>query len=290
MHKIPAAALALALVMAIALSSCGKGSQDASNSDSQELRRELKELRIRLNRLHRAKTGMTHVDVRFESAPHWFAESRQSLFASMVVFPNEAKAELWADGRYERSNAQGDDGSAVHPDKRLHKTTLKPFLKGLDKCGDAENPVRLQAVGFASTSGLTSGKTPTEVKEKLDEERRRRRSSAACSCCESSKENDSDLFNLVVSNLRAKHTATMVKEFAKQLGAEGSIEEGSIEIEPHQWCRHSEMVAQRQVQDGGPNNYDTYRGMLNRRVEVRVLALPKCTNLDPAKRIPLPGA
>ena len=104
MCKVPIAASALALVVVFGLSSCGNGSQGMSNSEVDELRQELQQLRNRLSRLHQATTGTTHVHVRFESAPFWFAESRESLFASMVVFPNEAKAESWAEGLYEFSD------------------------------------------------------------------------------------------------------------------------------------------------------------------------------------------
>ena len=283
MCKVPFAASVLALVMAFALSSCGNGSQGTLNSEADELRQELQRLRNRLNRLHQAKMGTTHVHVRFESTPLWFAESRESLFASMVVFPNEAKAESWAEGLYGFSEGQENSSNAVRPDRGFYYHTLKSFLGSLANCGDAEHPVRLQAVGFASTSGLTPENTSQGVEEKLAEERERLRSSTPCACCAFAGESDSDTFNLIVSNLRAKHTAAMVAEFVEQLGVESSIQ-----IEPHQWCRHSEMVVQRQVQDGGPESYDTRRGLLNRRVELRVLDLPGCMNFDPAKRVPLP--
>lgn len=87
---------------------------------------------------------------------------------------------------------------------------------------------------------------------------------------------------LIVANLRAKHTADMVREFINECGAKGRIE-----IEPHRWCSYSEMVTQRHVKDGGPEGYDTSRGLMNRRVEPRVLDLPGCMNFDPARRVPL---
>lgn len=282
MCKIPIVASALALVVVFGLSSCGNGSQGPSNVEADALREELQRLRNRLNRLPQATMGTTHVHVRFESAPFWFAESRESLFTSMVVFPNEAKVESWAEGSYEFSDGQENSQNAVRPDRDFYYHTLKSFLGSLAKCGDAEHPVRLQAVGFASTSGLTPENTPEGVEEKLAEERERLRSSTSCSCCPSAGQNDSDTFNLIVANLRARHTAAMVMELAKKLGVEGSIQ-----IEPRQWCRHSEMVAQRQVRDGGPENYDTRRGLLNRRVELRVMDLPSCMNFDPAKRVSL---
>lgn len=282
MQKVSIAGFVLALVMAFALSSCGEGSQEDSNSDVEYLERQLQKLRTRLNRLQQAKTGTTHVHVRFESAPFWFAESRRSLFSSLVVFPKEAKVESWGadDSLYERPYAQVDGPTAVHPSRAFHSETLTPFLDGLALCGDESRPVRLQAVGFASTSGLTSGKVSQGVKDKLAKERGRL--AASCSCCSPAKESDSDAFNLIVANLRAKHTADMVGELINECGAKGRIE-----IEPHQWCSHSEMAAQRHVEDGGPGNYDTSRGLMNRRVELRVLDLPGCMNFDPAKRVPL---
>ena len=280
MQKVSIGGFVLALVMAFALSSCGKAQPGASNSEVHELRQQLQKLRTRLSRLHQAKTGTTHVHVRFESAPFWFAESRRSLFSSLVVFPKEAKVGSWVKGSYECPYAKVDGPTAVHPSRVFHSETLKPFLDGLALCGDESRPVRLQAVGFASTSGLTPSTVAQGVKEKLAE--KRDRLAASCSCCSPAEESDSDAFNLIIANLRAKHTADMVGELINENGAKGQIV-----IEPHQWCRHSEMVAQRHVEDGGPENYDTNRGLMNRRVELRVLDLPGCMNLDPARRIPL---
>lgn len=285
MNKTLLAACALALLAAIALSSCGKVLQDTSDPGFHELRQELRELRTKLNRLHKAKTDTAHVHVSFESAPFWFAESRRSLFTSMVVFPQEAKAKQWAKGLYDFPFTHESCPSAVCPDIAFYAKALEPFLGGLAGCGDEEHPVRLRAVGFASASELSPENMTDELSNQFQEERRKCCPTAPCSCCRSKEERDSDLFNLVAADLRAQHTAAMVEQFIVEIGAEGRIL-----IEPHRWCRHSEMVAERHFKDGGPDNYNTYRGLMNRRVELRVLDLPGCTNFKSAKRIRLPNA
>ena len=284
MNKTLLAACALALLAAIALSSCGKAPQDTSDSGFHELRQELRELRAKLNRLHKAKADTTQVHVSFESAPFWFAESRNSLFASMVVFPKEAKLEQWAQGLYDFPPAHERRPSAVYPDIGFYAEALKPFLEGLAECGDGEHPARLRAVGFASTSELAPENIPDELNNKFQEERRKCCSTAPCSCCRSKEKNHSDLFNLVVANLRAQYTAAMVEQLITRISAQGQIL-----IEPHRWCRHSDMAAERHFKDGGPDSYDTTRGLMNRRVELRVLDLPGCTSFQSARRIRLPN-
>lgn len=47
------------------------------------------------------------------------------------------------------------------------------------------------------------------------------------------------------------------------------------------WCSHAAMTTER----GGEDGEDRGKGLMNRRVEVRLAVLPGCLNVDPDNRI-----
>lgn len=74
------------------------------------------------------------------------------------------------------------------------------------------------------------------------------------------------MFNLLVAELRARKVADILKKAAKD-------EKVTIKADPVVWCSHKDMASERKVKDfddGG--GYKSLEGVLNRRVEIRVVA------------------
>ena len=282
-----------------------------------------------IKNIMRAKTGHNHIHLYFENNMPWFAESKQALFTSMVLFPKEAKVAEYNKTGYAscsleckagsvegsaHSCSRGDgcvgecrvNAAAVCPDKAFYKDMFVPFLHGLAKCGDADNKVVLQTVGFASSS---EPKNLTQKKRKaLRGKLRQQKMVLNCvredvnkSCCRltgncgaggtacnlDDTESDSLLpraFNLHMAELRARNVKNMLDEMigGEQLG-------DFIEVTTEPWCSYQEMCKQRGFTDtagcGKEGRYDTELGLMNRRVEVRVVALPGCLNLSPENRV-----
>lgn len=285
-----------------------------------------------IKNIMRAKTGHSHIHFYFENNMPWFAESKQALFTSMVVFPKEAKVDEYVcDGNCyascspeckagpvegsARSCSCGDDAcvgecrvnaAAVCPDKAFYKDMFVPFLRELARCGNADNKVVLQTVGFASSSepeNLTQKKRKA-LRCKLRQQKMVLncvREDGKKSCCRlkggcgaggaacklDDTESDSLLpraFNLHMAELRARNVKNMLDEMigGEQLG-------DFIEVTTEPWCSYQEMCKQRGFTDtagcGKEGRYDTELGLMNRRVEVRVVALPGCLNLSPENRV-----
>ena len=56
-----------------------------------------------------------------------------------------------------------------------------------------------------------------------------------------------------------------------------TLEPNGIRIERQDWCSHQSMDKER-YPDGGPGDYDPAKGLLNRRAEIRLTALPGCVS------------
>jgi len=283
-----------------------------------------------IKNIMRAKTGHSHIHFYFENNRPWFAESKQALFTSMVVFPKEAQVEEYVcDGNCyascsleckvesiegpARSCLRNDgtcveeckvNAAAVCPDKAFYKNMFVPFLRELARCGNADNQVVLQTVGFASSS------EPKILKPEVREALRKKlqemdlncvREDGEKSCCRlkgscgaggtacnlDDTESDSLLpraFNLHMAELRARNVKNMLKEIIEKEEL-GQVIKGTTEP----WCSYQEMCKQRGFTDtagcGKESRYDTELGLMNRRVEVRVVALPGCLNLSPENRV-----
>jgi len=295
-------------------------------------------------------TEIVHNDVRLDfrnTVPLVVKDDKEALFTTMLSFPCEAKAQDWVNGDYdsneksrkesnkkpseesseESNNACRDDRAsyAVEPDD-FYRRLLKPFLKGLSDCGDAERKVVLRTVGFASSSGVLSvGKAPSESKDDDDfrkklaarlqaieteaeaetETKTTEENAKEKSCFERAGGSDTDdesngrilsnAFNLCMAELRASNVKKMLDEI---INAHDDDAIDHIEVKAHKWDTYSQMCLQRGFADtkkeddadtgkeGDAKCYDSELGMMNRRVEVWVMELPGCTNFFPNNRTP----
>ena len=213
--------------------------------------------------------------VRF--APPWFNADQRSLFTSYVVFPEEAKFEDWISGDPSKMCERDDPPASICPDTTFYKQAMEPFLKGLSQCATTEK-VQLRVVGFASSTGLKES-LENESEKELLKERYDRRIAEAELCRDKTKENERDnpsaAFNLLIANERADRVAGMLE------GLVPREMKSAFAIKDVPWCSHAAMVAKRGPKDGG----DPAIGLMNRRAEVHLAALPGCLNIDPDNRI-----
>ena len=227
------------------------------------------------------KTVINHSMFEFRFAPPWFNADQRLLFTSYVVFPKEANFQEWIDNP--NPNCRGENASAaVCPDRAFHEEVTGPFLKALARCAILEKKVTLRTVGFASSSGIDVSETATPPK--LSDLYLDHVSTIADVCFAgknvsdvSADENDpSRQFNLLVANQRARNVAEMLRSFT-------SNEKFDIEATP--WCSHADMAAQRSHNDRSNDKYNSAKGLMNRRAEVRLVDLAGCLNVDPDNRL-----
>lgn len=228
------------------------------------------------------QTAIEHNTFNFRFAPPWFNADQRSLFTSYVVFSKEAKFEAWNEDHYESCN--GDDASAaVCPEHGFYKQAMTPFLTGLAQCATKGKKVKLRMVGFASSSGVhnLSPKNATKLNDRHAKHIR-----AISKSCQGEPEpddsrslRDSDKLNLIIANMRAARTGEMLRTLATELGLD------AFDIKDKPWCSHDSMADEQKHDDGGRGGYDSGKGLMNRRVEVRLVDLPGCLNVDPDNRI-----
>ncbi len=221
---------------------------------------------------------------------------KPSLFTLKVLFQDEAKLEDWLNskenGKYEKDclysqgsqNASNTDSCAVKPDRQVYEPVFRSLLKGLSACGSSEQKVKLEIVGFSSSSGVLSAlKTADDdvIKAVKEEE----------TCYERTNDNGnenqrlSNAFNLCIAELRARNVKDMLDEI---ITLDKTIPKDNIEIKPHKWASYSEMCQQRGFPDLRKEGecYDTDLGLMNRRAEIRAMALPGCMSCCPANGMP----
>ena len=214
-----------------------------------------------------------HTTFAFRFAPPWFNSDQRSLFTSYVVFPEEAKLEEWL-GEEANEGCPRKDGrtpSSVCPDTGFYRRAMGPFLKGLSQCA-TDKKVELRTVGFASSTRLN------DVEED-DEAALRRRyaghlAAMAADCVDKEKERLEDIslmFNLLIANERAVNAAAMLWDIVPKEAKD------DFDIRAEFWCSHASMEAKRAWDDHG----DTTIGLMNRRAEVRLAALPGCVDIYP---------
>ena len=210
----------------------------------------------------------------FRFAPPWFDADRRSLLTSYVVFPEEASFAEWSKNK----DCEGDEAPAsVCPDKAFYTAAMGPYLRGLAQCATDSKKVELEVRGFASETGLSG-----TLEELAKQDCKDGSNSPYCNAvatierdCKQEdieivdgKRNHSNMFNLIIANERAEHTADMLKEIMAKNDA--------FEIESVPWCSHAKMEEERRFNDG-----DAAKGSMNRRAEVRLASLPGCLNLAP---------
>ena len=205
-----------------------------------------------------------HTTFAFRFAPPWFDADHRSLFTSYVVFPEEAKFKDWIGG--ERGEiCEGDEAPAsVCPETTFYKKTMGPFLEGVSHCATTDK-VELHMVGFASTTELNVplGERGIALKARYDDHIEDK-----AELCEGDRaENETDhsnMFNLLIANERADNAAEMLQEIVPT--------EDAFIIKAIPWCSYAAMEEKRGFDDG----QDPIKGLMNRRVEVRLAVLPNC--------------
>ena len=205
-----------------------------------------------------------HTTFAFRFAPPWFDADHRSLFTSYVVFPEEAKFKDWTSG--ERSEVCKGKAlpASVCPETTFYKKTMGPFLEGVSHCATTEK-VQLHTVGFASSTILNE--SLKEREEELEEHYHNHVEAEAERCRGKRVENETDhsnMFNLLIANERAANTADMLQKIVPTKDA--------FTIEEIPWCSYAAMAKERDFDDG----QDPIKGLMNRRVEVRLAVLPNC--------------
>ena len=219
--------------------------------------------------------NVSHTTLNLRFAPPWVNVGSGSLLTTYVVFAEEAKIHDGFAGNYEHCGGGADSlAAAVCPDHAFHKLVLGQFLEGLARCATDEEPV-LRTVGFASSSGV--GPLEDEDEDRLDAKYQAYMERVAGKCqgtppdeAPESELDNSAKFNLLVANLRAVHTKAMLEDLAQ------TSTPNRIRIEHQDWCSHGSMAPL--YPDKGPNGYNTARGLVNRRAEIRLAALPGCAS------------
>ena len=216
-----------------------------------------------------------HTTFAFRFAPPWFNADQRSLFTSYVVFPEEAKFEDWIDGEPAESCSREYAPASVCPDTAFYEKAMGPFLKGLSQCATTEK-VQLHLVGFASATGL---KPLEDESAKVLKQRYDNYVKSEAEHCEGKRVEDetdhSNMFNLLIANERAVNAAAMLENLMP------TEPKNAFAIKAIPWCSHTAMANERDGEDGEGQG----KGLMNRRVEVRLAVLPGCLNVDPDNRI-----
>ncbi len=223
---------------------------------------------------------------------------KPSLFMLKVLFQDEAKLEDWLNskknGKCEKDcpdsegsqNAPDFDSSAVKPDRQVYEPVFRSLLKGLSACGSPEQKARLEIVGFSSSSGVLASLKDIGNRDKATKKLQEGQEKF---CYERASGNGdqklSNAFNLCMAELRAWNVKKMLKEI---IDSDKTIPADNIEIKLHKWASYSEMCQQRGFPDLRKEGecYDTDLGLMNRRAEIRAMALPGCMSCCPANGMP----
>ena len=222
--------------------------------------------------------NINHSTFEFRFAPPWFNADQRSLFTSYVIFPAEAKLDDLRDPNH--SCDERSDPASICPDVAFHEEVSAPFLKALAQCA-TEKRVKLRIVGFASSS--TVDPEPTWLTKR---HRAHMAATASGSCYGKQQATDNDKptekFNLLVANRRAQNAAEMLRGVASNKAFD--IPEEAFDIKPKVWCSHADMKGQRKHKDRDNGEFDSVRGLMNRRAEVRLAHLAGCVNVHPDRR------
>lgn len=230
-----------------------------------------------LNAVAKASGGthnIRHTTLNLRFAPPWVKAGSDSVVTTYVVFAEEAKIDLLEKLDKDCVELTESQAASVCPDHAFHEMVLGQFLQGLAQCATGEDAV-LHVSGFASSSRVES--LGERQEQMLDETYGAHIMDVAGKCkgtppggAPESQPDDSGKFNLLVANLRAAHTEAMLNKLAARSKLDG------IRIERQDWCSHGSMAPL--YPDTGPNGYSTAKGLVNRRAEIRLAALPGCAS------------
>ena len=184
-----------------------------------------------------------------------------------AFFPQEARLADWRKNGYENAKCEPESPSPVCPEFGLFEDPVEGLIRALANCPGEQPSLRVR--GFASSSGIET-LTDNELQEEFD----KRHVTESCEKTEADldgitlpkESEDTTMFNLLVAELRARKVADILKKAAKD-------EKVTIKADPVVWCSHKDMASERKVKDfddGG--GYKSLEGVLNRRVEIRVVA------------------
>ena len=219
--------------------------------------------------------NINHSTFEFRFTPPWFNADQRSLFTSYVIFPAEAKLADWIADPDRICNGTGSPASLC-PDVPFHEKVTAPFLKALAPCGTEKKPVVLRIFGFASSSGI-AGPAPQPLVDEYNSHIRE--ISSRCEGTLSNAKGDgTTMFNLLVANRRAANAAEMLRGFTSS---------GRLDIKDKPWCSHKDMEEERNHSDTSNGSYNSAKGLMNRRAEVRLKQLSGCLNVEPDKRLPV---
>lgn len=222
--------------------------------------------------------NINHSTFEFRFAPPWFNADQRSLFTSYVVFPEEAKFEQWKHWTDDDGQSCAGNGAiaAACPDRAFHREVTGPFLKALARCATTQSKVTLHTVGFASSSGLDGAAVDTEWLSSHYNGHILDITGRCQGNLNGNGQTPSDQFNLIVANRRAHNVAEMLRGFPSS---------DAFDITATPWCSLADMMEQRHHTDQTDGAYDGAKGLMNRRVEIRLADLAGCLNVHPDKRV-----
>ena len=201
-----------------------------------------------------------------------FAEQCPRELPIFVFFPHEAQLDAWAEGVYDEPCAATHKKSTpVCASLSLYEGYIRRFRNALQNCPSDVTTLRVR--GFASSSVIraTTDEEKEELRKVFDGLTEPRSGCERASGPEDGppepNDDDGEIFNLLV----ADHRASNVKEILE------AADLGSIGVERAVWCSYGDMDEARRVVDVEDGEYDGVEGMLNRRVEIRVLPYGEST-------------
>lgn len=203
---------------------------------------------------------------------HPFANQCPRELPTFVFFPHEAQLDAWMRRDYDKPCPSTHQKSTpVCASLSLYEDYVRRFRNALQNCPSDVTTLRVR--GFASSSVIraTTDKEKGELRKKFDglaePHGRCERVSGPKDGPPELNDDDGEIFNLLVAEHRARNVKKMLE----------AADLGSISVEKAVWCSYGDMVEARRVVDRKDGEYDGVEGMLNRRVEIRVLPYGEST-------------
>ena len=186
-----------------------------------------------------------------------------------AFFPQEARLADWRKNGYENAKCEPESPSPVCPEFGLFKDPAEGLIRALANCPGEQPSLRVR--GFASSSGIKTYNDEDIVE--LTRKFEGRHVTESCEKAEADldgttlpkESKNTKMFNLLVAELRARKMADILRKAAKD-DLDRDV------FNPVVWCSHKDMALERKVKDFDDRGYKSLEGVLNRRVEIRVVA------------------